>query len=132
MCAGANCSVGFYLQGREMEEVMKINEQENKWVDRLMGKYILIRSNMSGVWVGRLVGTGAQGNVLALEDARRIRYWEGAIDCSDLAVNGMKKPDESRVMVTEVFKVLNGWEELAQLTPEAKDIIFGCKEHQYE
>ena len=115
-----------------MENVMEVNEQENKWVDRLMGKYILIRSNMSGVWVGRLVGTGAQGNVLALEDARRIRYWGGAIDCSDLAVNGMKKPDESRVMVTEVFKVLNGWEELAPLTPEAKDIIFGCKEHQYE
>jgi len=115
-----------------MENGMQINEKENKWVNRLMGAYILIRSNMSGVWVGKLVATGAEGNVLALEDARRIRYWEGAIDCSDLAVNGMKKPDESRVMVTELFKVLNGWDELAPLTREAKDIIYSCREHQYE
>lgn len=115
-----------------MEEVMKINEQKNTWVDRLMGVYILVRSDKAGVFVGRLVTTGANGNILGLEDARRIRYWEGAIDCSDLAVNGMKKPDESRVMVTEIFKVLNGWDELAPLTPEAKEIIYGCKEHQYE
>ena len=111
---------------------MQSNEIENAWVKNFLGKYILVRSNMAGVFVGILSNIGAQGNILVLENSRRIRRWVGAVDCSDLSVNGMSNPAESTVMLPEEYKVINGWEELGPLTEYAKDEIYSCKEYSHE
>ena len=111
---------------------MQSNEIENAWVKNFLGKYILVRSNMAGVFVGKLSQIGAQGNILVLENSRRIRRWVGAVDCSDLSVNGMSNPAESTVMLPEEYKVLNGWEELGPLTEYAKDVIYSCREYSHE
>ena len=111
---------------------MQSNEIENAWVKNFLGKYILVRSNMAGVFVGILSNIGAQGNILVLENSRRIRRWVGAVDCSDLSVNGMSNPTESTVMLAEEYKVINGWEELGPLTEYAKDVIYSCAEYSHE
>jgi len=111
---------------------MQSNEIENDWVKTFLGKYILVRSNMAGVFVGLLSNIGAQGNILVLENSRRIRRWVGAVDCSDLSVNGMSNPSESTVMLPEEYKVLNGWEELGPLTEYARDIIYSCSEYSHD
>ena len=111
---------------------MQSNEIENAWVKNFLGKYILVRSNIAGVFVGILSNIGAQGNILVLENSRRIRRWVGAVDCSDLSVNGMSNPAESTVMLPEEYKVINGWEELGPLTEYAREVIYSCKEYSHE
>lgn len=57
--------------------------------DRI-GKVVLVRSRGSGVWVGRLVSrmTTAAGHSVQLADARRLWSWQGAGECSSLALTG--------------------------------------------
>ena len=52
-----------------MRIMMQSNEIENAWVKNFLGKYILVRSNMAGVFVGILSNIGAQGNILVLENS---------------------------------------------------------------
>ena len=51
-----------------------------------MERFVIIRSNMSGVWFGRLLEETAQTRVL--DRARKIYDWEGALSTSDLACSG--------------------------------------------
>lgn len=57
--------------------------------DRI-GKIVLVRSRGSGVWIGRLVArmTTAAGHSVQLADARRLWSWQGAGECSSLALTG--------------------------------------------
>lgn len=57
--------------------------------DRI-GKTVLVRSRGSGVWIGRLVSrmTTAAGHSVQLADARRLWLWQGAGECSSLALTG--------------------------------------------
>ena len=49
----------------------------------------LVRVEGSGVWLGAvLAGHGEIPGTFRLEGARRAHYWEGAIDCSELARTG--------------------------------------------
>lgn len=63
-----------------------------KIAEELVGKHVVVRSNMSGVWLGKLVA--AEGETRLLRDARRAWSWEGAASCSGLA---MKGPDGGRI-----------------------------------
>lgn len=49
-------------------------------------RFVILRSNISGVWFGRLVESSPQSRILA--DARRAWNWQGAISCSELAITG--------------------------------------------
>lgn len=60
--------------------------------EELIGKIVVIRSNMSGVWFGVL--TAAEGESRLLKDARRAWSWEGAASCSGLATTG---PEGGRI-----------------------------------
>lgn len=55
-----------------------------------IGKVVLVRSRGSGVWIGRLVSrmTTAAGHSVQLADARRLWSWQGAGECSSLALTG--------------------------------------------
>ena len=62
-------------------------------MDEMVGKMIVVRSNMSGVWLGKLkkyylpsVGGGL--GVVVLTEARRAWEWKGAASCSGLATRG--------------------------------------------
>ena len=49
-------------------------------------RLVILRSNMSGVWFGRLAEQDAQSRVLT--EARRCWEWDGALSCSNLALHG--------------------------------------------
>lgn len=49
-------------------------------------RYVILRSNMSGVWFGKLEEQTALSRVLT--EARRCWEWEGALSCSGLALHG--------------------------------------------
>ena len=62
---------------------------------------VLIRSYASGVHFGLLESKRdtPQGLEVTLRNSRRVHYWEGAASLSQMAVDGIGKPDSSRVSV---------------------------------
>jgi hypothetical protein len=62
-----------------------------------IGKYVVIRAYAAGVHVGKLYEKN--GNEVILHDSRRIWYWEGAATLSQLAMEGVKKPDNCKFSV---------------------------------
>lgn len=48
---------------------------------------VVVRSNMSGVWIG--TATEMEGSTVRLANAFRIWSWEGALDTTALAAHGV-------------------------------------------
>lgn len=58
---------------------------------------VVVRSSQSGVWLGRLVYKA--GDEVKLSDARRLWYWAGAASLSQLATEGVSKPNDCKFAV---------------------------------
>ena len=64
----------------------------------MIGKYVIIRGDRSGVFAGTLVSQ--HGQKVELKDCRRLWYWSGAASISQIAMEGVKNPHSSRFTVT--------------------------------
>ena len=53
-------------------------------------KYVIVRTYSAGVFAGELVSR--KGQKVVLQNARRLWYWDGAASLSQLAMEGVKKP----------------------------------------
>lgn len=87
---------------------VKADQAQAQNVDGL--KPVLIRSYASGVHFGLLESQrdAPQGLEVTLRNSRRVHYWEGAASLSQMAVDGIGKPDSSRVaMALDSFTVQN-------------------------
>ena len=81
-------------------------------IDQLfMGKYCVIRSHNAGVFVGKLLKK--QGQSVLLADAIRIHRWSGACSLSQLALEGVKKPEDckfalplQKIVIEQVVEVI--------------------------
>lgn len=72
----------------------------------------IIRTYSAGVFFGEIVSR--DGKEAVLKDAVRIWYWDGAASLSQMAMEGVKKPDKckfsvpvDRTTVTEVIEILD-------------------------
>ena len=63
-----------------------------------IGEKVIIRGNRSGVFYGTLVSRN--GSEVCLTDCRRLWYWSGAASLSQLAMEGVKYPDDCKFTVT--------------------------------
>jgi len=75
------------------------------------GGYYIVRSYSAGVFAGTLVLR--KGKEVELSGARRLWRWEGAASLSQLAMEGVKKPEACKfpcetdfVLLTEVIEIL--------------------------
>lgn len=91
---------------------MTENKDSQRWLVRVEG---------SGVWLGaRLAGHGALPGTFRLEGARRAHYWEGAIDCSELARSG---PSTSGSRITEETTVEVRLDRILEAQPMSSDAL---------
>lgn len=83
--------------------------------------YVLIRTYSAGVFVGYL--KKKEGNEVELINARRLWYWDGAASLSQLAMEGVNKPENCKFPceVAEI-KVLNVIE-MIKVSEKAKKSI---------
>lgn len=72
----------------------------------------IIRTYSAGVFFGEIVSR--DGKEAVLKDAVRIWYWDGAASLSQMAMEGVKKPDKCKfsvpvetTTVTEVIEILD-------------------------
>ena len=88
-------------------------------------KYVVVRTYSAGVFVGYL--KSREGKEAILLNARRLWYWDGAASLSQLAMEGVSKPENCKfpcevdsVELTEVIEILD-------CTEKAKDSIDSVK-----
>jgi len=95
-----------------VDGVTYIPKSECEPAKKLDGKeYVICRTYSAGVFAGYLESRNGRGVVLL--NARRLWYWSGAASLSQLAMEGVKKPDEckfpcevSKVVLLEAIEIL--------------------------
>ena len=95
----------------------------NNLYEDYINKFVIIRTYSAGVFAGTL--KQVENDKVELENAIRIWYWEGAFSLSQLAMEGVKKPDECKFAVTVDKILLNGVIEIIKTTKEAENNIKG-------
>ena len=85
------------------------------------GDYIICRTYSAGVFAGTLVSRN--GQEVELTQARRLWYWEGAASLSQLAMEGVKKPENCKFPCEVSSVVLLNAIELLPVTKQARDSI---------
>ena len=77
----------------------------------MIGKYVIVRTYSAGVFAGTL--ESKDGKEVVLTNARRLWYWDGAASLSQLACEGVKKPEKCKfpqevptVLLTEAIEIL--------------------------
>lgn len=71
-----------------------------------VGQYCVIRAAEAGVFAGTIAEM--DGNMVVLNDARRLWCWSGAASLSQLAAEGVKNPGQCKfTMPVETLAVFN-------------------------
>ena len=80
-----------------------------------VGKYVIVRTYSAGVFAGVL--ESRVGKEVVLRQARRLWYWDGAASLSQLAMEGVKAPQNckfpvavDRIALTEAIEIINATE----------------------
>lgn len=75
-------------------------------------KYVIVRTYSAGVFAGSL--KSKKGQNVILNNVRRLWYWKGAASLSQLAIDGVKYPNEckfpaavSEIELTQAIEILN-------------------------
>jgi hypothetical protein len=85
------------------------------------GEYIICRTYSAGVFAGTFVSR--KGQEVELKQARRLWYWDGAASLSQLAMEGVKKPENCKFPCEVSSVVLLNAIELLPVTKQAKASI---------
>lgn len=99
--------------------------KERQKVSPMCENYFIVRTYSAGVFAGEI--EKREGKEVHMRNARRLWRWYGASSLSQLAMEGVKKPDDcmfpcelDEVILTEVI-------EICRCTEEAQESIKGVK-----
>jgi hypothetical protein len=84
----------------------------------MIGKYVIVRGDRSGVFAGTLAEN--DGRKVVLTGVRRLWRWWGATECLQLATEGVKNPKECRFTLTAETITLLDAIEIIPTTAEAE------------
>ncbi len=107
----------------------KIKDQVEEKSDlELYDNYVIVRTYSAGVFAGIL--EDRDGKEVVLNKARRLWYWDGAFTLSEIAMNGVKKPENCK-FACEVDKItLIEAIEIIKCTDKAQRIIREVKNYE--
>ena len=89
--------------------------------------YVVIRTYSAGVHTGYL--KERNGKEVVLLNARRLWKWAGAFTLSEMAVNGVSKPDECKFSCEVPEITLTEAIEIIPCTMKARNIIKGVENY---
>ena len=95
-------------------------------INNFMNKKVIVRGDKSGVFFGTLVAK--KGQEVKLENCRRLWYWDGAASLSQLAKEGVTRPDNCKFTVTVDEIIITDAIEIILCTDEAIRNIEGVSE----
>jgi hypothetical protein len=112
------CLSLFIVFGLRLKRILYTIKKDNQKI---------IRTYSAGVFFGTLVNRSTDGMRGTIKNARRLWYWDGAASLSQLAVDGVSKPENckfpcavSSIEVTQIIEVL-------ETTKKARESIDGVK-----
>ena len=80
-------------------------------MEKYINEKVIIRGDRSGVFYGTLVAK--DGQEVELYNCRRLWYWEGANSISEIALNGVMKPEKCKftvavenIIITDVIEII--------------------------
>ena len=92
----------------------------------MIGKYVIVRGDRSGVFAGTLAEQ--DGRQVVLKDCRRLWYWDGAASISQIAKDGVNRPKNCKFTVTvDTIAILDAIE-IIPTTAAAEVNIKGVRE----
>jgi len=118
------------LEEMKLKDVIElVNLLQNKKADNEFkkedGRYVIVRTYSAGVFAGNI--ESRSGQEVVLKNARRLWKWAGAASLSQLAMEGVKLPDDcmfpcavDRVELLQAIEILD-------CTFEAEKSIKGVK-----
>ena len=89
-------------------------------------QWYIIRADRAGVFFGHIAER--RGGEVDLTDVRRIWYWDGAASLSEMAVYGVKYPENCKFTVTVPSMTVLGVIEVIPCSDEAAECILGVKD----
>lgn len=92
--------------------------------------FVLVRTHSAGVHFGYL--KEKIGNEVVLINSRRIWYWKGAASLSQIALEGIKCPNESKISVAIPKNHLFGVIEIMDITKEAEKSLNNINEWRWK
>lgn len=84
----------------------------------MIGKYVIVRGDRSGVFAGTLAEN--EGRKVVLTNVRRLWRWYGATECLQIATEGVKRPRDCRFTLTAETITLLDAIEIIPTTAEAE------------
>jgi len=78
-------------------EYIPVTEVQSQAKDLNGMKYVIVRTQNAGVFAGYLEWQDKEEVIVV--DARRLWYWDGASSLSQLAVDGVKRPENCKFPV---------------------------------
>jgi len=95
-----------------MGKIVVIDGVENTEKEKIAKDYVIVRCYSAGVFAGELIQQN--GKDVVLKNARRLWFWDGAATLSQLAMEGVSKPENckfpievSQVILTEAIEILS-------------------------
>ena len=89
-------------------------------------KYYIIRCDRAGVFFGKI--KERRNSEVDLTDCRRIWYWDGAASLSQLAMEGVNKPQNCKFTITVPAMTVLGVIEIIPCTDKAIESIKAVQE----
>ena len=89
-------------------------------------QYYIIRSDRAGVFIAKIAER--RGDEVDLTDCRRIWYWDGAASLSQLAMEGVNKPQNCKFTITVPAMTVLGVIEIIPCTDKAIESIKAVQE----
>lgn len=112
------------INGEEYIKKTSVHQQIAEPLDGM--QYVICRTYSAGVFAGYL--KRREGQEVELLNARRLWYWEGAASLSQLAVDGVSKPEKCKfpcaLPSVELLQVI----EIIPISKKAQASIAGVKE----
>ena len=95
-----------------MCDIIEVNGIKYRAIEDRDEEYVIVRTYSAGVFAGYLEKrNGKEGTML---NARRLWYWSGAASLSELAVNGVSKPNDckfpcevAKIELTEIIEIIS-------------------------
>lgn len=86
-----------------------------------INKQVIVRADRAGVFFGTLAEKN--GSEVTLKNCRRIWYWDGAASLSELAVNGVTRPNDCKFCIPVEELTILGVIEVIPCTEKAIESI---------
>jgi|GEM_PF-574253 len=124
-----NLSVIFGAHNVTTPLAIQINEAQKRQIqikeDLNMEKFYVVRTHSAGVFAGNI--KARDGDTITMSNAIRLWRWEGANTLSEIAMEGVQKPDACKFSVPVDEIILFNVKEIITATTKAEDSIKAVK-----